>query len=119
MATITSPTATDASLDTVATTLKLLADPTRLRIFALLMQGVQCNCEISDTLGISANLISHHLRVLRQAKLVDVERDASDARWVYYSINRATLQGISTLLGDFFDPARIASRQPACGPSRG
>jgi ArsR family transcriptional regulator len=63
-------------------------------------------------------LISHHLGVLRRAGLIDVERDQSDGRWLYYSINRAALQDARDLLGLFFDPARIEARQPHCGPAR-
>ena len=48
------------------------------------------------------NLISHHLRVLREAGLVDVERDALDARWMYYSINRQALEAAQSRLGALF-----------------
>jgi ArsR family transcriptional regulator len=108
------PTDTLASL---GATLKLLADPTRLRIFDLLMQGVQCNCEIGDALGISPNLISHHLGALRRAGLVNVERDRSDARWIYYSIERDALRNVRESLAAFLDADRIQDRQPQCGPA--
>jgi len=100
----------------LADRLKVLAEPRRLRIFNLLMDGVQCNCELGDALDMAPNLISHHLSVLRQAGLVEVTRDAVDARWIYYAINRATLQDLNAALGAFFDPARIQPRRPACGP---
>lgn len=103
--------------DSLAQKLKVLSDPTRLRIFDLLMDGVQCNCEIGESLDIAPNLISHHLSVLRRAHLVDVERDPVDARWVYYSINRAALDEFHAVTQTFFDPARIQPRQPNCGPS--
>jgi DNA-binding transcriptional ArsR family regulator len=47
----------------VALLLRVVSDPTRLAIFDLLIQGVQCNCEIGNQLGLPMNLISHHLRV--------------------------------------------------------
>jgi ArsR family transcriptional regulator len=100
----------------LADRLKVLAEPRRLRILNLLMEGVQCNCELGDALEMAPNLISHHLSVLRQAGLVEVTRDAVDARWIYYSINRAALQDLNAVLGAFFDPARIRPRRPACGP---
>ncbi len=100
----------------LARTLQVLSDPTRLAIFDLLMQGVQCNCEIGDNLKIPMNLISHHLKVLRDAGLVDAERDPEDARWIYYSINRQALQRLREELATFLDPARIQPRTPACGP---
>ena len=101
---------------TLAATLKVLAEPNRLRIFTLLMEGVQCNCELGDRLAMAPNLISHHLSVLRRAGLVTVERDAHDPRWVYYAINRPALEVLNEAFGMFFDPARIQPRQPSCGP---
>jgi ArsR family transcriptional regulator len=105
-----------ANLQTLADRLKVLAEPRRLFILHTLMQGVQCNCELGDALNMPPNLISHHLKVLRQAGLVEVERDALDARWVYYSVNRAVLQELRAAFGDFFHPARIKPRRPTCGP---
>jgi ArsR family transcriptional regulator len=101
----------------LAARLKVVADPTRLRIFTLLMSGVQCNCELGDALGLAPNLISHHISVLRHAGLVHAERDPNDARWIYYSIDRLALRDLHTALVSFFDPATIQDRQPACGPS--
>ena len=105
-----------AELDNLARQLKVLAEPNRLRIVNLLMQGVQCNCELGDALGMPANLISHHLRVLREMGLVEIEHDAVDARWIYYSLNRTLLTELAQTFGAFFDPARIQERSPACGP---
>ena len=96
--------------------LKVLAEPNRLLILDLLMQGVQCNCELGEALQMAPNLISHHLSVLRQAGLVHVERDALDARWIYYSIDRPALDALTATFGQFFDPARIKPRRPTCGP---
>lgn len=105
------------NLTDLADRLKVLAEPRRLLILHLLMEGVQCNCELGDALQMAPNLISHHLSVLRKAGLVDVERDAIDARWIYYSINRQALMELNVIFGGFFDPARIKPRRPTCGPS--
>ena len=105
-----------ADAEQLADWLKVLAEPKRLRILHLLMEGVQCNCELGDALDAPPNLVSHHLRVLREAGLVQVERDALDARWVYYSVNPLTLQALRAAFGAFFDPARIKPRR-VCGPS--
>jgi ArsR family transcriptional regulator, arsenate/arsenite/antimonite-responsive transcriptional repressor len=96
--------------------LKVLAEPRRLQILNLLMAGVQCNCELGELLDMAPNLISHHLSVLRKAGLVEVERDAGDARWVYYAINQPNLEALNAAFAAFFDPARIQPRQPSCGP---
>jgi ArsR family transcriptional regulator len=100
----------------IANHFKVLGDPTHLAIFDLLMEGVQCNCEIGDRLGLPMNLISHHLKVLRDAGLVQAERDPLDARWVYYSVNQILLKRLRDQLGAFLDPARIQPRLPSCGP---
>ncbi|MDE3088756.1 MAG: winged helix-turn-helix transcriptional regulator [Chloroflexota bacterium] len=102
----------------LATFLKVLGDPSRLAIFDLLMQGVQCNCEIGGNLKMPMNLISHHLKVLRDAGLVVAERDATDGRWIYYLVNHETLSAFRKELGVFLDPERIQPRKPACGPRR-
>ena len=104
------------NLQRLAEWLKVLAEPNRLLIFNLMMEGVQCNCELGDGLQIAPNLISHHLRVLREAGLIDVERDALDARWMYYSINLQALEELNQAWSAFFDPQRIKPRRLTCGP---
>lgn len=100
----------------LARILRVLSDPTRLAILDLLMQGIQCNCEIGGNLQLPMNLISHHLKALRDAGLVRAERDPVDARWVYYSVDRAALTELRDRLGAFLDPGRIRQRVPSCGP---
>jgi ArsR family transcriptional regulator len=96
--------------------LKALADPNRLRIFDLLMQGHSCNCELNEKLGLSPNLLSHHLGVLRQADLVRSRRDAIDGRWIYYAINKKLVADWRDWLNQFLDPERIEDRVVLCGP---
>jgi ArsR family transcriptional regulator len=96
--------------------LTVLAEPKRLLIFNLLMEGVQCNCELGDALQMAPNLISHHLSKLREVGLVNAERDALDSRWVYFSINRTALEELTAAFGAFLDPARIQPRRLTCGP---
>ncbi len=103
-------------LQRLAAQLKVLAEPKRLLILHLLMEGVQCNCELGDALDMPPNLISHHLRALREAGLIKAERDLLDARWIYYSINRDALDALNRTFGIFFDSARIKPRRPVCGP---
>ena len=106
----------DENLQELTNQLKVLADPKRLLIINLLIEGVQCNCDLGDKLGMAPNLISHHLSVLRQAGLVEMERDALDGRWIYYSINESKLDELKTAFNSFFDLARIQPRDLACGP---
>jgi len=95
---------------------KALADPNRLRIFDLLMQGDSCNCELNEKLGLSPNLLSHHLRVLRQAGLVRSRRDAVDGRWIYYAVNKKAVTRWQVWFSQFLDPGRIKERVVLCGP---
>jgi ArsR family transcriptional regulator len=99
--------------------LRALAEPRRMLILDLIIQGVQCNCELGEALQMAPNLISHHLKTLRGAGLVTVERDPLDARWVYYSVNREVLEELNAAFGAFFDPARIRPRRLTCGPDGG
>lgn len=75
-------------LEGFSRTLKVIAEPNRLKILCLLRRREMCVCEIVETLGLPQNLVSHHLRVLREEGLV---RDRRDAQWVYYSIDRGRL----------------------------
>src|SRR5512134_3013384 len=108
--------AVPVNLDILADRLKILAEPKRLLIFNLLMEGVQCNCELGDFLDMPPNLISHHLSKLRAAGLVDMERDAVDSRWIYYTVSRAALDGLNSAFATFFDAKRIKPRRNTCGP---
>ena len=102
---------------TVAPLLRLLSDPTRLRIFLLLREGEACVCELASDLGLAENLVSHHLGTLRRAGLVRDRRDASDARWVYCTLNAAELERAHATVSALFDPRTLGVRVPACGPA--
>lgn len=96
--------------------LKALANPKRLQILHLLMEGIHCNCELGEALDMPPNLISHHMSILRNIGLVDVERDAVDARWIYFSVNASVLAEFNQSFDTFFDADRIRPRRPSCGP---
>lgn len=95
--------------------LKALVEPNRMRIFAELMQGDSCNCELQERLGLAPNLLSHHFRILEKAGLVHSRRDKIDGRWIYYSVDREAAARWHTWFNRFLDPARIQERS-VCGP---
>jgi ArsR family transcriptional regulator len=95
--------------------LKALAEPNRMRIFAELMQGDSCNCELQERLGLAPNLLSHHFRILEKASLVHSRRDRIDGRWIYYSVDRAAAARWHAWFNRFLDPARI-QKHTVCGP---
>lgn len=107
---------TETTVAELQSWLQVITHPKRLKIINLLMEGIQCNCEIGERLDMPRNLISHHMGILRQSGLVDVERDSADARWVYFTINQPALAQLRTLFDVVLNPARIQPRQPGCGP---
>lgn len=104
-------------LSLLAQKMKILADPTRLKLFEVLLGGVHCNCELGRLTGLSNNLISHHLRVLTEAGLVQSRRDAEDARWVYFTVNREQTDHLLEELSVFLRPS-AQSREPDCPPRK-
>jgi len=93
-----------------------LGNPNRLKLLDLLMTGVHCNCELSGLTGMAMNLISHHLKVLQEAELIQSTRSESDARWIYYSVDENKIVSIQEKLEKFFDLGRIKDRVPVCPP---
>ena len=67
----------------VAEIFKALSDPTRLRIIMLLLENDLCVCELMYILKTEQSRISHQLRFLKYASLVE---DRRDGRWIIYSI---------------------------------
>lgn len=61
-----------------------LADPIRLRVIELLTDGQRCVCELLDHLDVAPNLLSYHLRVLREAGIVEGSRRG---KWVDYRLS--------------------------------
>ena len=97
----------------LAAMFKALGDPVRLRLLSLIAShpgGEACVCEISATFDVSQPTISHHLKLLRSAGLLDCERRGT---WVYYWVTRSALQQLSAVL-------RVDDCLPAptrgCGP---
>jgi ArsR family transcriptional regulator, arsenate/arsenite/antimonite-responsive transcriptional repressor len=92
-----SPGLSPEQADTAATVFKALADPHRVRIVHLLMaaDGAVCVCDLTPHLGIAQPTVSHHLKRLVDAGLLERERRGT---WAYYSLNRAALDRVAALL---------------------
>lgn len=89
----------DARLATLAETFRLLGDPTRLRVLLTCLDGPVAVGEIARRTGASQPLVSHHLRLLRSARLVRGERHA---RQVLYEADDAHVRD---MLRDMLDHA--------------
>jgi len=82
----------------VSTLLKALADPVRLRLMSLVLShehGEACVCDLTDAFELSQPTISHHLKVLHEAGLLD--RDKRGV-WVYYKARQDALDSIAALI---------------------
>jgi ArsR family transcriptional regulator, arsenate/arsenite/antimonite-responsive transcriptional repressor len=88
-------TADDA--DTTAALFKALADPARVRIVSLLARSAEpaCVCELTPSLGLSQPTVSHHLKKLVQAGLLEREQRGV---WAYYSLDRSALERAASVL---------------------
>ncbi len=87
----------------LARVFKALADPVRLRLVSLIgahQGGEVCVCELTEAFDLTQPTISHHLKVLREAGIIDCERRGT---WVYYWLVPAALERMSALLSP---PAR-------------
>ena len=89
--------------DQVAPLLMALADPVRLRLVSVIAAsagGEACVCDLNDAFDLTQATISHHLKVLHSAGLLD--RDKRGV-WVYYAVKPEALASVATL----FDTAAL------------
>ncbi|MGW7406134.1 ArsR/SmtB family transcription factor [Streptomyces sp. NPDC054833] len=89
----------------LAKVFKALGDPVRLRLMSMIASrgqgGEVCVCELTPAFDLSQPTISHHLKLLRQAGLIDCERRGT---WVYYWV----LPGVLDRLAAFLTTSRNA-----------
>ena len=84
---------------------KALGDPVRLRLLSLIAARAGdevCVCDLTDAFEVKGPTISHHLKVLREAGLIECERRGT---WVYYWLVPAGLASLSQLL----DPSALGA----------
>ena len=93
--------------------LPALAEPLRWRIVQLLADEELCVCHLVEALDVSQSLVSHHLKVLRDAGLVTSERWSY---WTYYRLVPHVLHTLATGLNELAVAAteRGAERRPCC-----
>jgi ArsR family transcriptional regulator, arsenate/arsenite/antimonite-responsive transcriptional repressor len=88
-------------LGTEAELFKALGDPHRLTILAALDRAKRevCVCDFTDVLPLNQPTVSHHLRILREAGLIEGERRGT---WVYYRLTPGAREQISAALASIF-----------------
>ena len=93
----------EESAERLASALRVLADPTRLRLVSLIAAQVPpeaCVCNLTEPLRLSQPTVSHHLKMLSEAGIVEREQRG---RWAFFRLRPETLQLLS---GAFEAPAR-------------
>ena len=92
------PLSADAA-ERIAPLLKAMADPVRLRLLSLVAShgdGEACVCDLNDAFDLSQPTISHHLKVLHEAGLLDRSKRGV---WVYYRVVPEALSDLGALIG--------------------
>ncbi|GIJ10525.1 ArsR/SmtB family transcription factor [Micromonospora andamanensis] len=92
----------------LAPAFKALGDPVRLQLMSMIASaegGEVCVCDLTPAFDLSGPTISHHLRTLREAGLVDSERRGT---WVYYRARPQVLRQLAALLA--VEPTAPAGR---------
>ena len=89
---------TEAQSVELATVFKALADPVRLRLLSLIAshaEGEACVCDLTDAFDLTGPTISHHLKVLREAGVIEGDRRGT---WIYYRVQPQVLAQLSAVL---------------------
>ncbi|MCV7259527.1 ArsR/SmtB family transcription factor [Mycobacterium shimoidei] len=87
-----------AAAERIAAVLKALAEPTRLRLVSLIAahkDAEACVCDLTEPVGLSQPTVSHHLKVLVEAGLIDREQRG---KWAYYRLVPGVLDALATML---------------------
>ena len=88
-----------------------LSDRTRLSILQRLRLGERCVCDLTDALDAAQSRLSFHLKVLKDAGLVN---DRKDGRWMYYTLNAETLAEVGELADALAAEPTAAERRSGC-----
>lgn len=86
--------------------LRALAEPIRLRVVQALQQGERCVCDLTGDLDLAQSKLSFHLRVLKDAGLIQARQEG---RWIYYRLEPGSLLALRHWLSELAE----ASDAPA------
>jgi len=85
--------------------LQALADPTRLAIVRELAGSTSvCACDFTDCCGVSQPTVSHHLRILREAGVIESERRGT---WIFYRLVPSAAERLRSLAGELSGAPQI------------
>ncbi len=86
-----------ADAETTAQLLKAVADPVRLQLLSIIASqpdGETCACDLTGPVGLSQPTVSHHLKILTQAGILNREQRGT---WAWFSVNPARLSEIAAI----------------------
>lgn len=94
---LSEPSLSDEEIDAAAQVFRALADPARVRIVNLLAasDGPVCVCEFVPAIGLSQPTVSHHLKKLTEAGLLEREQRG---KWAYYTLSRDSLERLAAII---------------------
>ncbi|WP_243788176.1 helix-turn-helix transcriptional regulator [Saccharopolyspora gloriosae] len=95
----------EAQAVALARVFKAIGEPVRLRLLSLIAShegGEACVCDLTGAFELSGPTISHHLKILREAGVIDGERRGT---WIYYRVRPETLNLVSEALAPAGDAA--------------
>jgi ArsR family transcriptional regulator len=88
-----------------------LSDETRLALLDRLKEGEQCVCELTDAMNTGQSRLSFHLKVLKDAGLVE---DRREGRWMYYSLSAQAIEELDGLVDALKKAIQSAGSSRSC-----
>lgn len=91
--------------DDLARILKVLSDPSRLRLLSMIAAadgGELCACDMPEPLGVKQPTVSHHLKIMTEAGMLTRERRGA---WAHYRVVPEVIESLTSVLMSIADPA--------------
>ena len=103
--------ASTVSLKKAVALFHALSDETRLALLERLKGGEHCVCELTDAMKAGQSRLSFHLKVLKEAGLI---QDRREGRWMYYALNPDAIEDLQGLVDQLKEAAKSAASKGKC-----
>lgn len=88
----------DKDYEQEAKVFKAFCDPNRLKILNILKDGEHCACKLLEILDVSQSTLSHHMKILTDARVVNVRKDG---KWSHYSLSGDEIEKVIQYLKNY------------------
>lgn len=88
----------DKDYEQEAKVFKAFCDPNRLNILNILKDGEHCACKLLEILDVSQSTLSHHMKILTDARVVNVRKDG---KWSHYSLSGDGIEKVIQYLKNY------------------